>query len=152
MSPLSEASSRVFRKPLRLFLQNPSYRSVACCRENKGSSEGLSFHKLIEVNREYWIEESAISVERCWIVKYLCKIDCWSDCRKVYINIYIFFFLVRSHLRDSKIMGYKKEKRKTEQITLWEIRGAIIAFMLFFMCLFVCLSCKFVSIVDQISL
>lgn len=54
-SPLLEAHSCLFfhTKLLQFFLQNPSYRSVARCRELKGSSEGLSFHKLIEVNREY---------------------------------------------------------------------------------------------------
>ncbi len=48
------------QKSSQFFLLNPSGRSVT----RQGPSEGSIFHKLQEkVNREYWIEESAI----CWV-------------------------------------------------------------------------------------
>ncbi len=77
----------VFRTKIIAILSTKPQRKV--CRT---PSEGSIFHKLQEkVNREYWIEESAILLGRCWIVKYLCKIYRWSDCWKVYIYKYIYF-------------------------------------------------------------
>lgn len=104
-------------------------RKLWCPKWSRQTGDRL---KLYQWNIDH--EESAILLASCWIVKYLCKIAHWEQLLKS-IYKYIFFFLVRSHLLDSKILGYKRQQHSVEleSIALWEIRGAVFTFIVYYL-------------------